>query len=119
MKFIIDEAFLISVQICTEHPTYDRDNFSQDDLINVLNNNGVIRTYAMEDHPEFTKLRNQLEELGYIQIQRNWWNGDIVTKSFTLNEYRFKKGQSFPCASALGISVQIAKKKNRKTLGLF
>ena len=55
-----------------------------------------------EDHPEFKKFRELLGMQGYIEIQRSWINGDVVLKDFYLNGYRFKKGDQFPCASALG-----------------
>ncbi len=64
------------------------------------------------DHPEFTKLRNELEKLGYIQVQRSWWNGDTVLKRFKLNGFLFPKGEKFACASALANSFSVKRKHN-------
>jgi hypothetical protein len=68
-------------------------------------------SYGTKDHPEFTKLRNRLCKLGYIQIESSYWNGDRVLKPFKLNELTFKKGESFPCACALGIKLELPKLK--------
>ena len=71
-------------------------------------------SYACKDHPEFTKLRNRLCELGYISVEPTYWNGDIVLKPFKLNKLSFKKGEQFPCAAALAIksAVQLYSIKN-------
>ena len=54
-----------------------------------------------EDHPEFTKLREQLGRDGYIHIQRGWWNGDSVLKPFTVNGKQFRPHDQFPSASPM------------------
>jgi hypothetical protein len=64
-------------------------------------------SYGTKDHPEFTKLRNKLCELGYIFIEPTYWNGDKVLKPFKLNKLSFKKGEQFPCAAALAIKLDI------------
>jgi len=74
--------------------------------VELLMDNGEIlkgTSQATIDHPEFTKLRNKLDKLGYIEVQRLWWNGDRVLKPFKLNGMAFKKGDQFPCASALAV----------------
>lgn len=68
-------------------------------------------SYGTKDHPEFTKLRNRLCKLGYISIESSYWNGDKVLKSFKLNELTFKRGESFLCASALDIKLELPKLK--------
>lgn len=68
-------------------------------------------SFGTKDHPEFTKLRNRLCKLGYIQIESSYWNGDSVLKSFKLNELTFKKGEQFLCACALGIKLELPKLK--------
>jgi hypothetical protein len=68
-------------------------------------------SYACKDHPEFTKLRNKLCELGYIFIEPTYWNGDRVLKPFKLNKLTFRKGESFPCAVALAIKSAVSNKK--------
>ena len=71
--------------------------------------------YSIIDHPEFTKIRNRLEKQGYIQIERGWWNGDRVIKPFSLNGFKFKKHDKFPCASALDIWLSVEEKKLTKS----
>jgi hypothetical protein len=68
-------------------------------------------SYGTKDHPEFTKLRNKLCKLGYISIEASYWNGDRILKPFKLNELTFKRGESFLCASALGIKLELPKLK--------
>lgn len=68
-------------------------------------------SYGTKDHPEFTKLRNKLCKLGYIQIESSYWNGDRVLKPFKLNELTFEKGESFLCAGALDIKLDLHKLK--------
>ena len=68
-------------------------------------------SYGTKDHPEFTKLRNRLCKLGYIQIELSYWNGDRVLKPFKLNELTFNTGEQFSSASALGIKLKLLKLK--------
>lgn len=68
-------------------------------------------SFGTKDHPEFTKLRNRLCKLGYIQIESSYWNGDRVLKPFKLNDLTFKKGKQFSCASALGIKLELPRLK--------
>ena len=70
--------------------------------------------YSIIDHPGFTTLRNKLEKQGYIQIERGWWNGDRVIKPFSLNGFKFKKYDKFPCASALNIQLNIYEQTKTK-----
>ena len=71
--------------------------------------------YSIIDHPEFTKMRNRLEKLGYIQIEHGWINGDRALKPFSLNGFKFKKHDKFPCASALDIWLSVEEKKLTKS----
>ena len=66
------------------------------------------------DHPEFTKMRNRLEKQGYIQIEHGWINGDRALKPFSLNGFKFKKHDKFPCASAMDIWLSVKEKKLTK-----
>lgn len=81
----------------------------------VLEDGRVIEgtSQAFIDHPKFTQLREKLEKLGYIKVERGWWNGDRVLTRFKLNGILFKKDEQFSCASALAIHFQV-KKKNKK-----
>ena len=116
-QFIIDEQYICDVMVRTEHDFIkDRNNPTHDDLIKVLKGYDKGLSISNKDHDEFTKLRNQLEELGYIETERRWWNGDRVLKSFKINEWTFRKGHRFPCASALNNSIHCARKYKWKSI---
>jgi hypothetical protein len=116
-QFIIDEQYICDVMVRTEHDFIkDRNNPTHDDLIKVLKGYDKGLSISNKDHDEFTKLRNQLEELGYIECQRSWWNGDRVLKSFKLNEWTFRKGHKFPSASAMNNSIHCARKYGWKSI---
>ena len=101
-KFTIDLEFCTSVMKNESYSTLeDPANPTNDDLIKILKGNHKVKSMWLIDHPEFTKLREQLGEEGYITIERGWWNGDRVVKPFTLNNTRFKKNDQFPSASAI------------------
>lgn len=102
MKFEIDESFLDQVSIRKQLSTLKgRTDLTHEELIKVIKGEDKWSMTSSEDHPEFTKLRESLGAQEYIRIERGWWNGDRVTKAFTLNEKRFKKGDSFPCGAAM------------------
>ena len=116
-QFTIDEQFICDVIVRTEHDFIkDRNNPTDEDLINILKGYDKSFTTSSKDHDEFTKLRDQLEELGYIETQRRWWNGDRVIKGFKLNEWTFKKGEKFPCATAMNNSIYCARKYKWKRI---
>ena len=66
-------------------------------------------SHGIIDHPEFTKLRNILQQEEYISTERSWVNGDRVLKPFSLNTLKFKIGDQFPCAAALDVRLSIKK----------
>lgn len=70
---------------------------------------------SSQDHPAFTQLRERLGKEGYIKIEYSWWNGDRVTKPFYLNNMYFDIGEKFSCASALGVTYDIAKRKTQSS----
>lgn len=116
-NFVIDEQYICDVTVRTEYDFIkDRNNPTHEDLVKVLR--GWDKSYSIsnKDHDEFTRLRDQLEELGYIETQRQWWNGDRVLKPFYLNGWLFKKGHRFPCAAALKNSIDWARQHGRKTI---
>ena len=116
-QFTIDESFICDVTVRTEHDFIkDRNNPTHDDLIKILKEYDKGLSISNKDHDEFTKLRDQLEELGYIKTERRWWNGDQVLKSFKINEWTFRKGHRFPCASALNNSIHCARKYKWKSI---
>ena len=116
-KFEIDEQYICDVIVRHEYDFIkDRNNPTHDDLIKILKGWDKSVSISNKDHDEFTKLRNQLEEQGYISTVRNCWNGDRVLKPFYLNGWRFKKNHRFPCAAALKNSIECAKKYKWKSI---
>lgn len=103
MHFYIDEQYLTSITVRTEHPIQKRKNESKASfLVRKLKEAGSpVYSIKSEDHPEFVKLREELGAQGYIQIQRGWWNGDSVMKPFYLNDRKFKPNEQFSCAPAM------------------
>ena len=115
MKFYIDEEYLTDITIHKQYTLLKNpDNPTNEDLIKILKGRDKWTSTSCEDHPEFAKLRNQLEELGYIQTQRNWWNGDTVLKPFYLNDTRFKKYEQFPCAAAIKFNLKYKREKKHE-----
>ena len=117
-EFTIDEQYICDVVVRTEIDFIkDRNNPTPEDLIKVLKGYDKGVSISNKDHDEFTKLRNQLAELGYIKIQRGWWNGDRVIKGFKLNGFPLKKGEKFLCAGAMRGAIDYAKKNKRSRIG--
>jgi len=106
-KFEIDPQHLTSINVREEYYKYaDAKNPTQEEIIETLMGHNKIATLSTADHPAFAELREKLQELGHIEIQRHWWNGDKVLKPFKLNGYQFSKGQQFASASALAIQMK-------------
>jgi hypothetical protein len=119
-QFTIDEKFICDVTVRTEFDLVkDRNNPTYDDLIKVLKGYDKMISTSNKDHDEFTKLREELGGLGYIKIERGWWNGDRVLKSFKLNEWTFRKNHKFPCAAAMSNSIRCAKKFGWKNISSY
>ena len=102
--FYLDEAYMRDVTIYKEWNMYVKEGreLTPEDLVKVLKGEGKCSIMGHEDHPLFTKLREELGRLGYIAIERGWINGDCVTKSFKLNGYIARRGHQFSCATAMG-----------------
>ena len=118
-QFTIDEQFITSVserKVWSMYQGKNPDELTPDELMKILKGEDIISSIESKDHPEFTRLREELGELGYIEIQRGWWNGDRVKKSFKLNEWTFRKGRQFSCASAMNNSIQCARKNGWKSI---
>ena len=98
------KSFTIDIEHCTgvQDIRYwvNMENPTPEDLIKILKNEHIM-SIGTADHPEFTKLRSELEKLCYIRVERGWWNGDRVIKPFILNEVLFKKHATFFCGSAM------------------
>lgn len=113
MKFELDDQFLCDVIDHKEWGAYDHipaDELTNEQLIKILKGEDRYSSTGTKDHPEFNKLRDQLEEQGYIQCQRSWWNGDQVLKPFTFNSKKFKKGDQFPCGAAMRSHLKFMKR---------
>jgi hypothetical protein len=109
MNFKLDPEYVTDITIHQEWNTYtNKDDITDEDLVEVLKGRGSCSSTRSEDHPEFARLRDQLEQLGYIQCQRNWWNGDRVLKSFTLNGVAFEPGEQFPSAAPMKFHLERA-----------
>ena len=116
-EFFIDEQYITDVHVRTVTSTLKNpDNPTPEDLIKILRGQHQMISLSNKDHDEFTKLRNQLEKLGYITTQRNSWNGDRVLKGFKLNEWTFKKGEQFSSAAAMRVSIDCARKYGWKRI---
>lgn len=116
-EFFIDESYICDVTIRKEYDYIkDRNNITNEDLIKIIKGCDKAVTIGNKDHDEFTKLRNQLEEEGYIKTVRNCWNGDSILKSFKLNGWTMRKGHRFPCAAAMKVSITCARKYKWKSI---
>jgi hypothetical protein len=102
-EFFISEEYLTDVP--NNHIKYKYDTtkeLTHEQLVDILVNGNIqYRSFGTKDHPEFTKLRDELESLGYIKTFRSSSNGDRVLKPFKFNGKRFKKNETFYCACAL------------------
>jgi len=119
MNFFLDKEYITEEVIHREWGMFDhipRNELTHEQLIKIIKGEARCSMTSSRDHPEFTKLRNQLEELGYIETQRNWYNGDRVLKDFTLNGKKFKKNATFPCAIAMKVAMEYATKMGHKTI---
>jgi hypothetical protein len=103
MNFEIDPEYITDISVVTEyHRAKDPTNPTPEELIAIIRDGSVRGTsYTTTDHPEYAKLRDHLEDLGYIKTARMSWNGDRVLKRFTLNGVPFKKDDQFSCAAAM------------------
>lgn len=85
----------------------DRENPSEADTILILKNQHKSETISTRDHPEFAKLRNNLETEGFIKVERRWWNGDTVLKPFNLNGFEFRENDSFPSSGYMNTLLKM------------
>lgn len=111
-EFTIDEAYLTDVIERKEWNMYTANGRvpTDEELLLVLQGKGNMSITGSKDHPEFAKLRTQLDMEGYIRIEPGWINGDRVLKPFMLNGYEFKEGEQFSCASAMYVHFKVRAK---------
>jgi hypothetical protein len=102
-EFLIPEEYLTDVSDNYIKYKYDTTKeLTHEQLVDILVNGNIqYRSFGTKDHPEFTKLRDELEILGYIKTFRSSSNGDRVLKPFKLNGKRFRKNETFYCACAI------------------
>jgi len=105
MNFTIPEEHITWVSTETVHVDPDPEK----EVIRRLKY-GKCVSFGSDDHPEFAKLRNELEEKGFIKTQRSWWNGDTVLKPFTLNGHKFKTNDRFLSGAAMAGHLKFARK---------
>ena len=114
--FVIDPSYITDITIRTDYSLVKDPN----DLLEVIKQSGKeYYSISNEDHPEFKKLRNLLEEQGFIKCERGWWNGDRVLRPFRLNGWKFNKEHKFPCAAALKSSISCAEKYGWKSISSY
>lgn len=101
-SFTIDLEYVTDVSVRKEwNHIADKPNKTATDIADLLKGKGHMSSLGHIDHPEFTKLRDSLENQGFISTVRNSWNGDRVLKEFMLNGLVFKIGDKFYCAGAM------------------
>jgi hypothetical protein len=111
MNFEIDPEYLTDIAITkTFYRHANKSMLTNEELIEVIKNPVSSSTYSTEDHPEFARLRDQLEAQGYIRCERNWSNGDRVLKPFSLNSVAFESGEQFCCAAAMKFHLERAQR---------
>lgn len=114
-NFELDESLEWHLATYKEWNSYlNKDVVTDEDLLEILKGNGKCSTASSDDSIEFKALREQLGKLGYIQIQRGWWNGDRVLKPFMLNGVKFKKDTQFSSGAAMKIHLEFARKYSDK-----
>lgn len=110
-KFELDESLEWHLATYEEWNSYlNQDVVTDEDLVEVLKGKGKCSMTGSDDGPEFKALREQLETLGYIRIQRSWWNGDRVLKPFMLNGITFRKDTQFSSGAAMKMHLEFARK---------
>lgn len=114
-QFYLDESLEWDVVVHKQGNTYlDKDTVTDNDLLEAIKGNGTWSSLSTDDSPEFKALRNQLEELGYIECQRRWWNGDRVLRAFRLNGVTFRKDAQFCCGAAMKHHLHFERKYKDK-----
>ena len=111
-EFYLDENLEWDVTIYEEWNSFlAKGEITNDELAEVIKGNGTIKSVSHGDGPEFTALRNQLEDLGHITCQRNWINGDRVITPFIFNGVKFERDRQFSCGAALKHHLEFLKKR--------
>ena len=114
VNFTIDPAHMTDITVRREWSIYrGRTEVTDEELAKILAGQDRCSSTHSEDHPEFAALRERLGREGYISIQRGWWNGDRVIKSFKINGVIYRPGEKFASGAAFRWSHE-RKQKNSK-----
>ncbi len=108
-EFSIDPAYLTEVSDHREWGAYDHiptDQLTAEQFVKILKGLDRCSSTSNLDHPEFAALRDRLEAEGFIECQRQWWNGDRVLRPFRLNGAEFEPGEQFPCGVAMRLHLK-------------
>lgn len=100
--FNLDESYITDVRYHEEYSMFRfNDELTPEEIIKVLKGEDRISIFGYKEHPEFAKFRKMLGTEGYINIERNWHNGDVVIKRFWLNGVLFEECDRFPSSAAM------------------
>ncbi len=116
-EFTIDPAYFTEVTDHREWGAYDHipaSELSAEQFMKILKGLDRCSSIASRDHPEFAALRDRLEARGFIETQRQWWNGDRVLRPFRLNGADFEPGEQFPCGLAMRIHLKFKLEDQQK-----
>lgn len=116
-NFKIDPVCITEVIEHREWSAYDHmtaDQLTVEQILKILKGQDRYSSIGSHDHPEFAALRDQLEAQGYIQIQRQWCNGDRVLRPFRLNGCFFRRNEQFPSAAAMSGHLKYWKGSNER-----
>lgn len=111
-EFTLDPKYFTNVIMRKEWNMYTQDGRepTPEELLLILEGKGNWSITGSEDHPEFAKLRKQLGELGLINIEQGYANGDRVIEAFKLNGLILEPGDQFSCAAAFGTRWEVIQK---------
>jgi hypothetical protein len=116
-EFEIDPAYFSEVIDRREWGAYDHippEELTAEQVMKILRGLDRCSSTGSRDHPEFAALRDRLEAEGFIECQRQLWNGDRVLRPFRLNGARFKRGEQFACGVAIRWDVEYKLKQQQK-----
>jgi hypothetical protein len=116
-EFEIDLKYLTEITDHREWGAYDHipvEELTSEQVMKILQGLDRCSSTSSHDHPEFAALRDRLEADGFIECQRQWWNGDRVLRPFRFNGAEFKPGDKFACAVAIRWDVEYKLKDQQK-----
>ena len=103
-EFLLDEDFIRDVYV-EEYKSFSTSDVIPEKYKDFFNRPVLVKYFKC--HDMFSAFREYLHTEGYIEIKRNWINGDVVLKQFSLNGMMFNEGDRFPCAAALAVRFKV------------